>query len=184
MKNAAEIKFGAFNPRQNLPSNIARKRGESNFVAAFQRMYISNQAGKGIGGRYFALSGYGIADFVWMDLGGTTFQPLDENRVPKLFAFEMKLKDWKRALTQAYRYSYFADKSFVVMPPDVINSNKLNLELFRTLDIGFIIFDSKTSSISILHEPQNHKPRNTNAKLRAVGLFANRLKLRQENKLI
>ena len=79
-----------------------------------------------------------------MDLGGTTFQPLDENRVPKLFAFEMKLKDWKRALTQAYRYSYFADKSFVVMPPNVINSNKLNLELFRTLDIGFIIFDSKT----------------------------------------
>ena len=34
----------------------------------------------------------------------------------QLFAFEAKIKDWQRALQQAFRYRYFADKSIVVMP--------------------------------------------------------------------
>ena len=69
MSSASVIEFGTFNPRQNLPVEVARKRGESNFVAAFQRGFTVQREGQGVGGRHFELAGYGIADFVWMDFG-------------------------------------------------------------------------------------------------------------------
>ena len=34
----------------------------------------------------------------------------------RLTSFELKLKDWRRGFMQAYHYSYFADRSILVVP--------------------------------------------------------------------
>ena len=63
MKAAHLLKFKQRHPRRNLPVALARKRGESNFVSTFSKAYISSVETGGIGGKEFALSGFGIADF-------------------------------------------------------------------------------------------------------------------------
>src|ERR1035437_6829522 len=66
MNTAQLLKFKQRHPRRNLPAALARKRGESNFVSTFSKAYIASIASGGIGGKEFALSGFGIADFVWI----------------------------------------------------------------------------------------------------------------------
>lgn len=43
MSSAAVIDFQLADPRQNLPPHLARKRGESNLIAAFRRTYREAQ---------------------------------------------------------------------------------------------------------------------------------------------
>jgi hypothetical protein len=178
MNSASFIEFGAFNPRQNLPAAVARKRGESNFVAAFQRDFGAERVGQGIGGRHFAVSGYGIADFVWAELGRQSSHGKSQ-RQPMLIAFEMKLTNWKRALSQAYRYSYFADEAIVVMPPGEAEIAASHLDIFRALDIGLWMFNAKTADIQPMHMPTRARPRNPAAKAKAVSLFERSTKFRQ-----
>lgn len=53
-------------------------------------------------------------------------------------AIEAKLKNWKRALMQAYRYKWFADYSYVVLDHSHIKPALQNLELFKKYNIGLI----------------------------------------------
>ena len=62
----ALMRFGAFNPRMNLPSTTRRKRGESSLVSAFIKQYTGQQLG--VGGREFPMSGFGIADLIWINV--------------------------------------------------------------------------------------------------------------------
>lgn len=168
---SAIIDFEAFNPRRNLPPAVGRKRGESNYAAAFERAFVTDRQGKGVGGRHFAVSGYGIADFLW----AVTNESADE---PTLTAFEMKLKDWKKALGQAYRYSYFADHAVVVLPPESIGPAKKNLNVFEMMGIGLWSFDATNETIETIHQPETSRPRNGSAKEKAVALLRRRSKFR------
>lgn len=165
------IDFKAFDPRRNLPPAIGRKRGESNYAAAFTRAFVTDHAGKGVGGRHFAVPGYGIADFLWAaasnSTGGLT-----------LMAFEMKLKDWKKALGQAYRYSYFADHAVVVLPLESIGRARANMDVFRKMGIGLWSFDVASETIEAIHHSKISKPRNGSAKEKAVALLRRRSKFR------
>src|SRR5947207_2551995 len=92
-------------PRKNLPSHIAQKRTESSFVLSFSRAFEAQlSAGKigeeGYAAREFRVSGFGIADFIWLTRLSSI--STDEGsglslRIPKrprretLFAFEMKM---------------------------------------------------------------------------------------------
>ena len=165
------IDFDTFDPRRNLPSAVGRKRGESNYAAAFARAFVTDRAGKGVGGRHFAVPGYGIADFLWVDTSDSASSPM-------LTAFEMKLKDWKKALGQAYRYSYFADHAVVVLPPGSIGRARANMNVFRKMGIGLWSFDATSETIDTIHHPRTCKPRNGNAKEKAVALLRRRSKFR------
>jgi hypothetical protein len=66
MNTAQSCDFKAHSPRRNLPAGVSRKRGESNFVSAFSKAYIATVGPHGIGGSEFAISNFGIADFVWL----------------------------------------------------------------------------------------------------------------------
>ena len=180
MSNSSIIEFGAANPRRNLPAHLARKRGESNYVAAFERDYVAERTGTGVGGRYFCIAGYGIADFVWLDAGkySDVYQDNEIGFHPSITAFELKLRDWKRALHQAYRYSYFADLSVVVLPPEMARIAIKNINLFNKLNIGLWTFDKHVSKFQVIHQPDNSKPRNPAAKVKAVGLFRSKVKFR------
>lgn len=65
-KNARILHFKLRHPRRNLPAEVSRNRGESNFVSAFSKAYVALLAPHGIGGSEFGLAGFGIADFVWV----------------------------------------------------------------------------------------------------------------------
>ena len=55
-----------------------------------------------------------------------------------VFAFEMKLSDWKRALIQAFRYKAFANYSAVLLDEDHIAPALAQLERFETAGIGLL----------------------------------------------
>lgn len=57
-------------------------------------------------------------------------------------AIEAKLKNWKRALQQAYRYKWFSSKAYVVLPSNNIKSALNNLELFKKYGVGLASINS------------------------------------------
>jgi hypothetical protein len=61
------------------------------------------------------------------------------------FAIEAKLKDWKRALKQAYRYKWFAEYSYVVLDAYYSNVAIKNINLFEKYNVGLasITIDGK-----------------------------------------
>lgn len=59
----------------------------------------------------------------------------------RTFAFEMKLSDWKRALTQAFKYASFAHYPFVVMDHRYVERAKRHIEVFERSNIGLISVD-------------------------------------------
>ena len=189
MKTAHILDFRVRHPRRNLPAIISRKRGETNFVSAFTKAYIALLEPHGIGGSEFALSGFGIADFVWLAWHQSTSSEDGvalsvENMqaqlaLQKLTAFEMKLTDWRKGLAQAYRYSYFADSAILVVPPNIAETAKARLKLFRALGVGLWSFDKTTAKISKLFTPRAAKPRNARAKEKALESLGRFLKFSQ-----
>lgn len=185
-KTAYILDFRNRHPRRNLPAGTGRKRGESNFVSAFTTAYIASIAPHGIGGSEFALSGFGIADFVWLawrqsavSEDGTALSVKNiKARLArqKLTAFEMKLTDWRKGLAQAYRYGYFADVALVVLPPDVAKNAKAEVKLFRKLGVGLWSFDMATGQIRRMVTPRRAKPRNVRAKEKALESLGRFLK--------
>ena len=51
-------------------------------------------------------------------------------------AIEAKLKNWKRALQQAYRYKWFSNKAYVILPNSALNPALDNLHLFQRYGVG------------------------------------------------
>ncbi len=158
MNKSRIINFKSFNPRRNLNPSVAKKRGESNFLGAFERKFVESCERSGFCGRNFSVAGYGIADFIWIEwkekpsLNIKSFNSKRETNPflnNKITAFEMKLKDWRKALQQAYRYTYYADKAVVVLPPDTVNIAKQELNLFKQFNIGLWSFNKEKGKFSI-----------------------------------
>lgn len=53
-------------------------------------------------------------------------------------AIEAKLRNWKRALKQAYRYKWFSERAFVCIPEDNIKPAINSLEIFKQYAVGLI----------------------------------------------
>src|ERR1700731_912392 len=142
------------NTRRNLPGVVSRKRGESNFLRAFERAYLNKEVRRGIAGREFAIEGFGRADLIWMAWtrkdGVGDFSALELRKKIRLTAVEAKLTDWRKGLLQAYRYRYFADRSLLVVPRALSTTIKGYLPTFRRLRVGVWCFDSTTGHIQKL----------------------------------
>ena len=92
------LKLDCYDSRKNFPARLARKRGESNFLCAFERSYIDRCQQQGIAASEFALQHFGRADLVWIAWDpegiGKDFSALalhKQLRRRKLVAFEAKL---------------------------------------------------------------------------------------------
>jgi hypothetical protein len=187
MKTAHMFDFKLRHPRRNLPVQVARKRGESNFVSAFARAYIASIAPHGIGGSEFSLSGYGIADFIWLawrhSAAGEDGAAISAERIKrelgrqKLSAFEMKLSDWRKGLSQSYRYGYFADIAILVLPPETAALARAEMEIFRRLGVGLWSFDKTSNKISKLFTPANSRARNAKAREKAMEALTRSVQL-------
>lgn len=185
------LKFKARDPRRNLPPELGRKRAEANFVVKFMEAYLKQSAGNGVGGKHFALPGFGIADFVWIawrDATGGHEGALALERLKarvakhRLTAFEMKLTDWRKGLTQAYRYGFFADRAILVLPPHSAEIAAKNKSLFQQLSVSLWSFDADSGRIRKLVASKTSGARNLTARAKAVELICRRLNLGKTRK--
>ena len=175
MSTAREIRFNSYNTRRNLPVEIRRRRGESNFLGAFVRAMLQEVPLPCAYGRNFPVPGCGVADLVMCELPGGIDQGV---RLVDLYlsAFELKLSDWKKALQQAYRYKYYADLSIVVLPARTADRAVQSSMLFEALGVGLWTLDTSTG---IIHKHvvavKSEGPLNTGKRDRALSRLRARL---------
>ena len=65
--------------------------------------------------------------------------------IKEIISVEAKLKDWRRALYQAFINSYYASESYILFPEKSITIKML--EEYKKTDIGIISFNNNTSII-------------------------------------
>lgn len=171
MNKTKIIRFNTYNTRRNLPPETGLKRGEANFLGAFERYITTNLFKSGCGGRNFALSNYGVADFIWL------LPPTKKNKNKDyiLYAFETKLSNWRRAFQQAYRYSYYSDAAFVVLPKGKGTTALNNIELFKMHRIGLWLFDRDNSVIEFVFTPELYSARNPAARIKAITKISTKI---------
>lgn len=95
---------------------------------------------------------FGVPDFVYYDKR--------DERI-ELIAFELKLKNWKQAIKQAFRYKSFSNLSYVVIPSVSVNPAFKNIELFKKYNIGLAGFNS-LREFEILFKPTSEIPYSDN----------------------
>jgi hypothetical protein len=131
--------------------------------------------------RQIPVNGYGIADFVAVSWepssGGTTLPPMAayafvSQAKPVVRAFELKLRDWRKALAQANRYRFYAHVAIVVLPPHSCTAALKFLDTFHLLQIGLWSFDSATGRIVTFSTPRPSAPVDTVHQLKALCLVA------------
>ena len=180
------VRFRSTSPRKNLPPSISRKRGEVNFLCSFERAFVAGHCRtKQITWRDFALQGYGIPDlitFAWStDQNQATVWSLEALRQKlqrqQFTAFELKLRDWRKGIVQAYRYRYFCDRSIVVLPRDVVGKASKRLEVFRSLEVGLWSFDPDTDVITKYFTPRKGTARSMEARNKAIESISNKIQL-------
>jgi hypothetical protein len=91
----------------------------------------------------------------------------------------MKLKDWRKALSQAYRYSYFSDRSIVVLPTAVADKAQSYLHVFQRLGIGLWSYDPKAEKIDKRFTPSGTRARNSVARDKAMKRISCKVNLRK-----
>jgi hypothetical protein len=112
---------------------------------------------------------FGIPDFVYFD---------KKKQDVSIISFELKLKNWRKAAKQAFRFKSFSNISYVVLPSKNINAAFSNLELFEKYNIGLAKFDTNCE-FEILYKPQLGIPysENLNQKLiKTIGSIRNKSK--------
>jgi hypothetical protein len=179
------IRFGAHNTRRNLPAVSSAKRGESNFLARFERAYFAQEIGLAghelVAGREFGLDGYGRADVLWIawkpDPLSADFSALALSKRIQVTAIEAKLKDWRKGLQQASRYRYFANRALLVVPPTTARIAVGYLDTFRELNVGLWEFDPATQRIIKHTTPRQRRPLNERARERAIAIIHRHLDL-------
>jgi hypothetical protein len=185
------VRLSRGNPRRKLPARIARGSGETNFVTAFGDAYALDALARRGGqprfhatGRELSVAGFGIADFIWVawrktlsDEEGVGMSLSAKPQRAVVLAFEMKLKDWRKALAQAVRYRYFADAAIVVLPPLVAASARHALATFRDMRIGLWSFDKPTGRIHKIFTPRRTRPLSPGARQKAIAILSHKLRI-------
>jgi len=86
----------------------------------------------------------------------------------EIWAFEVKLHNWKRAFYQALRYRGFSHHIIVVMPAEYSKIPVKNIELFREMNVGLMAIDQQ-GKLEFIEKPQREKPSSKRHHLYALG---------------
>ena len=95
---------------------------------------------------------FGVPDFVLC---------AKQKKDVSIISFELKLKNWKRAAKQAFRYKSFSHVSYVVLASRSANAALNNIEIFEKYNIGLAKFDNN-SDFEILFKPESNLPYSEN----------------------
>jgi len=89
----------------------------------------------------------------------------------EICSFELKLKDWRRALYQATRYRSFSHRVFVVMPRENADTAFRYKDSFQKANIGLMAHD-KTGNSKVLIRPTKRQPYAGYRTIMALGMFS------------
>ncbi len=167
-------KLTNYQPRKNLPDKTSTKRMESNLLFSFLRWYTSsssfkNSKRKHIFLREINLNGYGIADLMMFDYSDNKYRPQNRLLSGYITTYEVKIRDWKKAIKQAIRYKYYSNRVIVILPKKNVGTAKLNRNIFVELNIGLWAFDKDRNTLEKIFTPRFHKPLNYNAKQKVLS---------------
>ena len=102
----------------------------------------------------FEASGlFGIPDIVFA-FGKVT---QSGQRIIRTHAFELKIRNWRRALTQAFRYAAFAHYSTVVLDDAHVQPALDSLQSFKNSNIGLLSID-RLGNIDSHYYPKFRRP--------------------------
>lgn len=177
-------------PECNLPGRRPGSiNAETRFTIKFARAYIKQQMAihhkskknKIECIRQIAINGFGIADMVSVSWGSKKIinKPLLSTEEflymlkPTIRAFEIKLNNWRKGMTQAHRYRYFANAAILVLPIDR-NSNALeHIETFKKIHVGLWSFDPVSKKIFAHFTPRPSSAIEVKHMRRAIQIMAN-----------
>lgn len=108
-------------------------------------------------------------------IGAQTFRiiPIIEPPFPQVVAIEAKLRDWRRALVQAYRYREFSSESWVVLDHARIAPAFRARDVFQASGIGLSSF-STDGNLHVHVPAQNREWRNSSLAWRTQAMLARR----------
>lgn len=106
---------------------------------------------------------FGIPDFVIYS---------KQQKKVSIVSFELKLKDWKRASKQAFRYKSFSDIAYVVLSAQNASTALNHISHFEKYNIGLAKFDT-TNELEILFKPKMAKPYSENLSKKILSAVSN-----------
>lgn len=83
--------------------------------------------------------------------------PTSTRSLEDLWAFELKLHDWRRALFQACQYQAFANSVCIVMPNAAANVLDGRIEAFSSTGVGLVLFDPSDGHSTVVAPPSSSK---------------------------
>jgi len=117
---------------------------------------------------------FGIPDFILIE----NFK----NHINYIVSIELKLRNWQRALKQAFRYRAFSNESYVILDEDYIDVGLKNLKYFEKFNIGLgsINYNAK---VTIFYKPLISRPFSNkfNSILEKYFLKSNESKIKWNN---
>lgn len=78
-------------------------------------------------------------------------------KIIRTYAFELKLRNWQRALVQAFKYSAFSNYSFVVLDESNVQPALAKIMSFQRANIGLLTLNIK-GEIKWYNSPKYQKP--------------------------
>lgn len=96
-------------------------------------------------------------DVVYFEINGSS-------EAENIIAVEAKLRDWRRALRQAYRNKLFATRTYVAMPRAFSASALSNLAEFRIASVGLMTVEGTNVDVHY-HPPANEDYSETHLRL-------------------
>lgn len=87
----------------------------------------------------------------------------------KIISIEYKLKNWKQAMKQAYRYQSFSQETYVLLDIDFATMAKENLAEFKKFNIGLGAVDN--DKIEFYFKPKFKQPFSDKLMKKAVEMF-------------
>lgn len=106
-------------------------------------------------------------------VAGNCYSLISPPKMPKveICSFELKLKNWQRALYQATRYRSFSHRVFVVMPPSSAELAYKHRQFFERANIGLVSHDTSGQS-RILVRSKTRRPHATYRTIMAIGMLS------------
>jgi hypothetical protein len=89
--------------------------------------------------------------------GVRLLRPVKESDI-ELWAYELKLSDWRHGLYQALQYKAFAHSVSIVLPETAARAVTSNLPRFRAFNVGVLIFNTTTGKLRVLVKPKRSRP--------------------------
>lgn len=181
-----KVKF--HEPERNLPGRRPYAlTAETRFTIEFAKAYIEQYKSihhrsiknKIVCVRQIAINGFGIADLMSISWAPSKVYKTSINcddfikkYRPTVRAFEVKLTNWRKGITQAHRYRYFADVAILVLPNELISKSLEYLDTFRKIRVGLWAFNKDSKRIVPYYTPRPISALEFKHKKRALQIIA------------